>query len=132
MIGVVLFASEIEMDLRLKRRDECDVPPGPVVATFAKIVHRDWIITKKRGLTDIEDLSQVFINAYESMQVRRAKAMLRKAAFIARSEGADVEARHDRIHINEDIYTVDDVHTLPQKYTASNMESLGAVGGGGN
>ena len=130
VIGVVLFASEIEMVVRLKRRDERDVRPGPVVATFARIVHRDGIIMKKRGLMDIEGLTQVFVNADESLQVRRAKAMLRKAAFIARTEGAGVEARHDRIRINEDIYTVDDVHTLPQKYTASKMESLGAVGGG--
>ena len=128
-IGVVLFAMEIESVQRLTRRDEHDVCPGPVIATFTRIVHRHAIITKKREMRNIEGLLKIFINADEPLQVRRAKAMLRKAAFIARSEGADVESRHDRIRINEDIYTVDDVHTLPQKYVLSNLESLGAVGG---
>ena len=59
--------------------------PSPVLATVARVVHRDAIITKNRDLQKVEGLSQVFINADEPLQVRLAKAMLRRAAYIARA-----------------------------------------------
>ena len=126
--GVVLFATEIEAVVRLNWRDEKDVRPGPVIATFSRIFHRDSIITKKRALRNIPALSQVFINADEMLQVRRAKAILRRAAFIAPGDREELEARHDRIRINNDIYTVDNVNNLPQQHTVS-ISGEGAVGG---
>ena len=79
------------LNVRLNRRDEKDVCPGPVIATCSRIFHRDSIITKKRALRNIPALSQVFINADETLQVRRAKAILRRAAFIAPGDGEEVE-----------------------------------------
>ena len=70
-------------------------------------------------------MTQVYINADETLQVRRAKAILKRAAFIARSDGSDVEARHNRIRIENTIFTVDNVHTLPQKYTTKTTDAEG-------
>ena len=51
-------------------------------------------------IREVEGLSQVFVSADGSLQVRRAKALLRKAAYIAKGEGCEVEMSHDRIMIN--------------------------------
>ena len=128
-LNVGLFANEIEEVTRIKRRDENDPRPGPVMATFARVILRDAIITKKRGLREVEGLTQVYINADELLQVRRAKALLRKAAYMAKGEGCEVEMRHDRILINKDLYTVEMVYNLPKKYLASNSSTRGAEGG---
>ena len=116
-LSVTVFPAEIEEVLRMSRRDPNDSRPGPVLVTFARVVLRDAIISKKRRLLDIPGLSTVFINADEPLHIRRAKAILRKAAYIAHNRGDDVEARHDRIRINNDYYDTESVHTLPDKYT---------------
>ena len=115
-LGVSVFPAEIEDILRMRRRDENDPRPGPVLVTFTRVVIRDAIISKKRRLLDVPGLSKVFINADEPLHVRRAKAILRKAAYLARTQGEDVEAKHDRIRINNDHYDIENVHTLPKKY----------------
>ena len=127
-VRVGLFANEIESVTRIKRRDDSDVRPGPVVATFSRVILRDSIITKKAGLRDAEGMSNIFVNADEPLQVRRAKAMLRKAAYMARGEGCEVEMRHDRIRIDNDMYTVENVYSLPKKYLATASVD-GALGG---
>ena len=128
-LNVGLFASEIESVIRIKRRDDKDVRPGPVIATFTRVILRDSIITKKPGLHEVEGMSQVFINADERLQVRRAKAMLRKAAYLTRQEGCEVQMRHDRIMIDNNLYTVETVYTLPKKYMVSTPSVSGAEGG---
>ena len=128
-INVSLFASEIEMVTRIKRRDDNDPRPGPVIATFTWVVLRDAIITKKSALQNMEGFAQVYVNADEPLQVRRSKAILRKAAYIARNEGCEVEMRYDRIRINNDLYTVETAYTLPKKYLVSNESARGAEGG---
>ena len=116
-LSVTVFLTEIEEVLRMSRRDPNNLRPGPVLVTFARVVLRDAIISKKRRLLDIPGLSKVFINADEPLHIRRAKAILRKAAYIARTRRDEVEARHNRIRINNDYYDIESVHTLPKKYT---------------
>ena len=62
-LNVALFASEIEEVLRMRRRDENDPRSGPVIATFARVVLRDAIISKKLRLREVEGMSQVYVNA---------------------------------------------------------------------
>ena len=103
-------------------------PLYPVIATFTRVVLRDAIITKKSGLQNVQGFTQIYVNADEPLQVRRAKAILRRAAYIARNEGSDVETRHDRIRINDDIYTVENAYSLPKKYLVTDS-TRGAEGG---
>ena len=55
-LNVGLFANEIESVSGKPRRDDHDPRPGPVMATFTRVVLRDAIITKKRGLREVEGL----------------------------------------------------------------------------
>ena len=48
---------------------------------------------------------------------------------MARGDGCEVEMRHDRIRIDNDLYTVDTVYTLPKKYLVSSSSTRGAEGG---
>ena len=103
----------------MERRDEKDLRPGPVLATFTRVVLRDAIITKKSSLHKMPDMDKIFINADEPLHIRRAKAILRKAAYLARINGDKVESKHDRIMINDRLYTTDTVSSIPSKYLST-------------
>ena len=122
-LGVTVYEREIEEIVRMPRRDENDTRPGPVLATFDRVVLRDAIITKKVALHSMVGMDKVYINADEPLHVRRAKAILRKAAYLAKTNGDEVEARHDRIMINNKLYTIETTHTLPTRYLSTTRDS---------
>ena len=102
-IGAIVFKSDVEDIFRMDRRDNSNKAPGPVLVTLTQISIRDG-------------RKNVYINADETVEVRRAKAILRKAARNARSSGKDVEMRHDHVRIGEETYTLDDLHKIPSEY----------------
>ena len=128
-IDVTLYKSEIEYITRFKRREGSVKRPGPVLVTISRIVVRDNILCKKNVLKDMEGKEGIFINADETLDVRRAKSTLRKVARITKQQGIEIEFRHDRIFIEGVWYTTDDVNKIPSKYMPLNEDDRGAVGG---
>ena len=124
-IGVKVYGEEIESVFRMPRRDERNVKPGPVLVTLSRIVIRDSILKKKSDLFKCAGMEQVFVNADESIEVRRAKSFLRKASYNARRQGEMVLFKHNQVTINGTIYTTQDVNKIPDKYLHSNEDDEG-------
>ena len=115
-IGATLFKTDIESIFRIGRRDGSNKTPGPVSVCFTRISIRDNILKKKFNLRQVEGMSDVYVNPDEPVEVRRAKAILRKTAANAKRAGEDVELRYDYVKIGEVTYTLDELHKLPEKY----------------
>ena len=115
-IGAILFKTDIESILRIGRRDTTNKSPGPVLVCFYRITIRDNILKKKLNLRKVDGMSDVYVNPDEPVEIRRAKAILRKTAGNARRNGEEVELRYDHITIGETTYSLNDLHKLPDKY----------------
>ena len=85
----------------MRRRDGSD-KPAPVLITFAEPHVRSAILRKKVKLASIEKYASGFINMDEPIEVRRAKAVLRRIGFQAKQDGRTVLLRDDWIRIDED------------------------------
>ena len=83
-IGVKVYREEIVQVIRMSRRDPGNSKPGPVLVSLSRIVLRDSILKHKRDLYKCAGFDGVFVNADESIEVRRAKSFIRKASFNAR------------------------------------------------
>ena len=90
-IDVTLYRNEIEYITRYKRRADSDMKPGPVLVTITRTLLRNNILKKKRGLLQVEGMGSIFINADETLEIRRAKSMLRKVARITQQQGVNIE-----------------------------------------
>ena len=112
-IGIIMYKEDIEAVLRLKNRDET---LGPVVVTLKRISQRNKFFQKKINLLNIESMANIFVNADESIDVWRNKAILRRVAYKAKEMGASILFQHDRISIDDILYTLDDIHKIPEKY----------------
>ena len=115
-IGIKVFNCEIEQVLCMPRRDNQNKKPSPVLITLSRTLLRDSFLRKKSDLMKCTGMEEIFVNADESIEVRRAKSFLRKASFNAKRLGETVEFRHNRITINGTVYTMDDVSDIPEKY----------------
>ena len=118
-INVTLYAKEVEQVVRLNRRDENDKRPGPVVATLSRAILRDNVLKKKGGLCKVTGMDQVFVNADETLEIRKAKSFLRKAAYNAKRLGEVVQAKHNQVTINGVCYNTQDIEKIPAKYLTS-------------
>ena len=112
-IGVKVYGNEIESVMRMPRRDPTNVTPGPVLVSLSRIVLHDNILQKKGDLAKCTEMKRVYINADESIEVRRAKSFLRKASYNAKRLGEIVIFRHNQVTINgmRNTYTTQDVHS---------------------
>ena len=119
-IGSIVYRSDIESIKRLERRDTTNKAPGPVIVTFNRISVRDGILKKKIYLRRIEGMNEVYINADNTVEVRRTRAFFRRVARSAREDGEIVELRHSHIKIGEAIYTLDELQQIPKKYMPEN------------
>ena len=128
-INITLYKSEIESITRFTRRDNTTAKPGPVLVTISRTVLRDSILMKKGGLMQIGAMKSVFINADEPLEVRRAKSVLRKVARVTKQQGIEIEFRHDRIKIEGQWYTTNDIDKIPNKFLPITEEDAGASGG---
>ena len=127
LIGVKVYGEEIDNVVRMTRWDEKNLTPGPVLVSLSRIVLRDNILRKKGNLAkDPELKKKVFVNADEDIEVRRAKSFLRKASYNARRLGEEVTFKHNQITINSVLYTIDDVHRIPNKYMKVQDDDEGA------
>ena len=97
-IGIKVFNCEIEQVLRMPRRDNQNKKPGPVLITLSRTLLRDSFLRKKSELMKCTGMEEIFVNADESIEVRRAKSFLRKASFNAKCLGETVEFRHNDHH----------------------------------
>ena len=137
VIGVTVYKKEIEQVVRMGRKDEANKKPGPVLLTLTRIVLRDNILKKKGGLLRAQGYEEVFINADEPWEVRKAKSFLRRAAYHAKKQGENVLFKHDQVTINGVKYTTNDYENLPAKFLDPNrcgrdegeqpMEAAGAI-----
>ena len=75
------YEHDIEEVFRIERGDENDLRPMPVLVMFSRDIIHDAVITKKATLQRIEGMDKVYINVDEPLHIRRAKAILRKAAY---------------------------------------------------
>ena len=73
-------------------------------------------------------MKDIYINADEPSETRKAKAILRKIAYTARQQGLEHEFHHDKIKLDEKWYTIDDIDEIPQKFQPLNPTIQGAVG----
>ena len=128
-IDVTMYKRDIELITRYKRRDETSKKPGPVNVTIALVGLRDNILRKKRDLFGVPEMAEVFINADETLEVRRAKSTLRKVSKTVKTMGDPIVIKHDRIQINGIWYTTNDIAKIPEKYMQIRKEDEGAVGG---
>ena len=126
LIGVKVYCEEIDSVVRMTRRDDKNLTPGPVLVSLSRIVLRDNILRKKGNLAkDPELKNKVFVNADEDIEVRRAKSFLRKASYNARGQGEEVTFKHNQVKINSVHNTVDDVHRIPNKYLKAQDDDEG-------
>ena len=100
----------------MDRRDENNKQPGPVLVTITRVVLKDNMLCYKGKLSSYKGMEKIFINADESIEIRRAKSFLRKAAYDAKQQGDDMVFRHNRISINGTVYTTENVEIIPSKY----------------
>ena len=128
-IGVTVYLNEIEYVVRMSRRDQSNAKPGPVLVTLTRVVIHDMILKKKKNLGNITGFESVFVNADETIEVRRAKSFIRKASFNAQQAGEKVEFRHDRVTINDVQYGVNDVERIPAKFLKSRIRSIAEENG---
>ena len=115
-IHVTVFSNEIEQVFRMKRRNESNKQPGPVLVTLTKVVLHDAILQKKGDLSGVNGYEQVFMNADEPLEIRKAKSFLRKAAHHARKQGETVLFKHNQVNINDTRFTTDNFEEIPAKY----------------
>ena len=88
-LGTTVYRSDIEVIDRYQHRDLNDKRPGPVLITLSRIVTRDAILKKKVQLKQHPQMENIFINADEPFETRKAKAILRKIAYSARQQGLE-------------------------------------------
>ena len=79
-IDITLYKNEIEYITRYRRRDDSSTKPGPVLVTITRTLIRDNILRNKSGLKEVEGMQGIFINADETLEIRKAKSALRKVA----------------------------------------------------
>ena len=118
-IDIKVYASEIEQVTRMGRRDEANKKPGPVILTLSRIILRDSVLQKKCGLMRVEKFKEVFVNADEPLEIRKAKSFLRKACYNAKRLGEVVLFKHNMVTINGVQYGIEDVDKIPEKFMKS-------------
>ena len=113
---ITIYASKIEQVIRLKRRSSTNIKPGPVVVTMSRAILCDNILCNNGELKGIKDYEQVFFNADESLETRRSKSILRKAAYNVKRLGDIIVFEHNQITINDVTNTMSDTGKIPKKY----------------
>ena len=115
-IGLILYLRDIVMTDRLKRRNENDNRPAPLLVGFANARVHDDFLKKKRILKGSERYDSIWINPDESLEVRKLKSIFRKIAYRVRQDGQQAYFNHESIKIGEDVYFKNDLHHVPQRY----------------
>ena len=115
-IRVTVYASEIERVFRINRRDENDKRPGPLIVTLTRVMLRDSILKKKGELSAINGYEGICINVDETLEIRKAKSFLRKAAYHAKKQGEVVIFKHNQVTLNATVYTTENFEQIPAKY----------------
>ena len=70
-------------------------------------------------------MSDVYMNSDEPVEIRRAKAILRKTGANAKHAGEIVEIRYDHLTICDMTYTLDELHKLPDKHQQKDVQDEG-------
>ena len=72
-VGLILYKRDITTSVRLRRRDSRDSRPAPLLIGFHHAYPRDHILRNKRLLKASIRFSDIWINADETIEVRREK-----------------------------------------------------------
>ena len=115
-LGMTIYKRDITIAVRLRRRDSRDKRPGPVLVGFYHIYPRDNILKKRGSLKGSMQFGDVWVNADETMEVRKLKSEFRRIAYHARLVGEEVHFNHESIRIGEDLFFADDTSNLREKY----------------
>ena len=119
-----IYATEIEQVIRLNHRDVNNKKAGLVLATITRVILCDNILQYKGKLMGDVNFGQLFINTDEPLEVRKAKCLLRKAAYNAKKMGDSLTFKHDQITINDVIYTTSDTEKIPRKYLIADSQQV--------
>ena len=115
-LGMILFRRDIVMTERLKRRNENDNRPAPLLVGFANARVHDDFLRKKRVLKGSERYDGIWINPDETLEVRKLKSIFRKIAYRVRQDGKEAYFNHESIKIGDDVYYKNDLYRVPPKY----------------
>ena len=115
-VEIILYKKDITTLVRLGRKEASDNRPGPVLVGFERSYPRDKILKKKGMLKGSRVFSEIWINADETIEVRKLKSKFRRVAYRARQIGEQVYFNHESIRINDQLFYADDVPKLFEKY----------------
>ena len=93
-----------------------DPKPPPLLVSFAQSHVRDSYLRNKYKLKGNPKYDRVWINADETMEVRRLKSKFRRIAYLARNDGETVYFNHQSITIGENTYEANQLSTIPTQY----------------
>ena len=122
-LGLILYKKDITTVVRLKRRDTNDPRPGPVLVGFDHRYPRDKILKTKGMLKNSMRFNEVWINADETMEIRKRKSEFRRIAYHARLVGEQVYFNHESIKINDSVFYEKDATMLREKYKVGHGNS---------
>ena len=128
-LNIVAYQSDFEAVVQLTRRDGSSKPP-PILVTFAQTHIRSALLRNKYKLQNHQKFATVFVNLDEPVETRRAKAIFRRVAFLAKQDGKSVLLRDDWIRIEDVEYKIADLEKIPEEYRSSINAPPNAKDGG--
>ena len=115
-LGFVVYKRDITNVTRLRRRDSSDPKPPPLLVSFNQSHVRDSYLRNKYKLKGNPKYDQIWINADETMEVRRLKSRFRRIAYLARRNGETVYFNHQSITIGENTFNASQLSLIPDAY----------------
>ena len=118
-MGITLMYWEINYIERVGKFDPNKKWPRPIKLSLVSDWKRDLLLECKDKLFYTEHYYRVTIKQDEPRHIRVAKAKLRQATNKARTLGAIVRKANDGVYLNGVKYTVDNVDSIPERFTAT-------------
>ena len=115
-MGFTLYRRDIVYVTRLRRRDSRDDRPPPLLVGFSHVFIRNNFLKNKRQLKSSPRYGHIWINADETIEIRRRKSEFRKIAYKARENGESAYFNHEYIKIGNQTYYEQDLRSIPEKY----------------
>ena len=112
-IGIMLHRWDVNKTSRLGAYEDGKKRPVKV-ELVSEITKKDFLKSKKR-LKESNLYAEIQVVPDETKEIRHAKAILRRAAYLATRHGDRVWKKHDLIWVNGKKYTVETVNEIPEE-----------------
>ena len=113
-VGIDLDLSEVSNAIRLGKPNPQIDRPRPIMVALVTERKRDELLRTRFQLRKSKDYSKLWINADESVEVRKARSMLRVAASNARQSECVVQQKHSEISIGGIRNGLNEVDKIPK------------------